>query len=281
MDIRGVIFIALFATRAVTLKSPVAPAIPDLQTGGLVIEEHVNVFTRSDQDHGARDVAPDSRAVLVWDSRRQEAGTSGVYARLLDPPGRPLTHEVHVNQYIRSHQCFPDVAWAGGDIVWFVRDSHGQDGQAGSIVARRFSPDLTPAGPEIAVNTTREGNQTSPVVVGGTDGSAIIAWANTVGGGQNRSDIRAILLNSDGGTASDEFVISGVADGRDVSPSIASLPGRGDRDYRLDPGHKGFVHDELGRDYDQLSMVSVKPLEAGMPRALSVSGHIRLFLCGR
>lgn len=189
----------------------------------VTIEEQGNVFTGSAQDNAALDVGPDGRVVLVWDSRRQEAGTYGVFARGFDALGRPLTHEVHINEYVKSHQRLPSVAFAGEDAVWFVWNSHGQDGQAGSIVARRFRVDLTPAGPEMAVNTTREGDQTHPVVAGRTDGSALIAWSTTLQSNSARTEIRSRLVDSEGRMLGDEVVVGQNGDGRDILPAVAPM----------------------------------------------------------
>jgi hypothetical protein len=202
-----------------------ATADPDVENSSFVtIESRGNVFTGSTQENAAVDVGPDGRVVLVWDSRRQEAGTYGVYARCFDALGRPITHEVHVNEYVKSHQRLPGVAFAGGDEVWFVWDSHGQDGQAGSIVARRFSSDLMPAGPEIGVNSTREGDQTYPVISGRTDGSALVAWSTTLQGGGSRSEIRARLVDSSDRTIGEEIVVGQRSDGWDILPTVAPLP---------------------------------------------------------
>jgi len=190
----------------------------------VTIERQGNVFTGSTQDNAALDVGPDGRVVLVWDSRRQEAGTYGVFARGFDALGRPLTHEVHINEYVKSHQRLPGVAFAGEDAVWFVWDSHGQDGQAGSIVARRFQANLTPAGPEMAVNTIREGDQSYPVVAGRTDGSALIAWSTTLHSNSSRTEIHTRLVDSNDLMSSDEVVVEQNGGGRDVLPAVAPMP---------------------------------------------------------
>jgi hypothetical protein len=196
----------------------------DTPSAIVTIEEQVNVFTSSEQDNATIDMSPDGRTVIAWESKRQEAGTYGIYARALDALGRPLTHEVHVNQYVRSQQRLPGVAFAGGETVWFVWDSYGQDGQAGSIVARRFHTDLRPEGPEIPVNTTREGDQTNPVIIGRSNGSALIAWTSAIPGVGRRSDIRARLFDPKDRPITGEVEVSEDNDALDVLPAIAALP---------------------------------------------------------
>ncbi len=223
-----VIVLSVATAAGLSARTPIGPraavGLDGSDSSPLTIEMRGNVFTGSTQENAAVDVGPDGRVVLVWDSRRQEAGTYGVFARAFDALGRPITHEVHVNEYVKSHQRLPGVAFAGGEEVWFVWNSHGQDGQAGSIVARRFDAELVPAGPEIAVNTTQEGDQTDPVISGRADGSALIVWSTTLPGEGLRTEIRARLLDSSDRATCDEIVVGQSRDGHDILPTVASLP---------------------------------------------------------
>ena len=57
---------------------------------GVWYEARVNSFTKSTQSHSAMDVAADGQTVVVWDSRRQQKGSYGVYLQRYSEAGKPL-----------------------------------------------------------------------------------------------------------------------------------------------------------------------------------------------
>jgi len=61
-------------------------------------EAQANTYTFSAQEDPSLAVDGEGRLLATWTSRRQELGTYGVFAQLLDPLGRPLGTELHVNQ---------------------------------------------------------------------------------------------------------------------------------------------------------------------------------------
>ncbi len=150
------------------------------------IDVQANTCTNSSQDAVAFDHDLAGEFVVTWQSRRQESGTYGVFARRFDAAGRPLSQEVHVNAFTRGMQMRPVVALGPGGEVWFAWESFGQDGDQGAIIARNFAADLQTATGETLVNAVMAGHQSEPTLVATPDGGAIVAWSSTRDGEPTR-----------------------------------------------------------------------------------------------
>lgn len=200
-----------------------APCSGSVVDGGLSTELRANVFTSSAQASAALDADP-AGVVAVWDSRRQEAGTYGVYGRTFDLGGRPLSHEVRINEYARGVQRRPAVAKTPDGGIWVVWESHGQDGSGSGVVARRFDRALESTGPEVPVNETVYGDQAAPVVASGADEAALVAWTGPATEGPSPA-VFVRRIDESGSTA--EARLSRAASGRDSLPAIAALPNGG------------------------------------------------------
>ncbi len=208
--IQAPLLVLALLTLALSAASLLSPAGPSLAR----IDTRANVFESSEQGWTSLAVAGDGQVVAAWESRRQEAGRTGVYARLLDAAGRPASPEVRLHDPVRGDQRRPAVAWGEGG-VWFAWEAWGRDGSGSSVVARRFDHDLAPAGPELGLNSTRPGDQAEPAVAAGPAG-ALVAWTDT---GVEPSVIRARRPQS--GTA--EATVSASGSSADGHPSVAPL----------------------------------------------------------
>lgn len=185
-------------------------------------ETQVNAFTGSTQERATIAVDAAGRLVCVWDSRRQQGGQYGVYARWLDQAGTPLTGEVQVNDYATTAQMAPSVACGNDGSTWIVWTSHDQDGDLGSIVTRRYAGvDAVPSA-EIGVNALRDGHQSAPVVAVTGNGDALVAWTNQANG---TTSIRARRITAGGVPVGRELIIDEAPDVRCDVPTIAALPG--------------------------------------------------------
>ena len=188
------------------------------------IDVQANTFTRSSQEASALAQSPNGSLTLVWQSRRQQEGTYGVYARRFAADGTPLTGEVQVNATTRSHQTQPAVAVDDQDCVWFAWRSFGQDGSLGTIVARRFSADLSTATAEVIVNDLSEGNQQSPVVVALPGGRALVGWLDPDDADGN--SLRGRRLNAEGRLDGDAFEVASCKRGVRTPTAVAWPDGR-------------------------------------------------------
>jgi len=183
------------------------------------VELSANTFTWSSQDAVALALDGAGRAVVVWQSRRQQAGNYGIYARRFSALGEPLTGEIEVNQYIPGPQTAPAVALDAQGAAWFVWESLDQDGDGGGIFARRFDPELSTATVEVLVNEITAGHQTQVALACDAAGRALVAWTAPEDPDGARG-VYARFLAADGKPAGAQFRVGGVQ--RASLPSIAA-----------------------------------------------------------
>ncbi|MEP0845531.1 MAG: hypothetical protein HRF50_01775, partial [Phycisphaerae bacterium] len=187
------------------------------------IEVRVNTFTKSIQANPSIASDADGNLVVAWESRRQELGSSGIFAQRLDPLGRPIGTEIHVNQFAPSQQTAPAVAVGLGDRTWIAWESFGQDGNLGGIVARPFvtaaDGTLVAGEGEFLVNTTRHGHQSSPAIAVDAYGDVVFTWVSAHG---ERPLVMARALLADG-TFTEEWTVGAASAGRESQPSVACL----------------------------------------------------------
>ncbi len=185
------------------------------------VEVQANTFLENHQDHAALAFDGAGNLLTVWESRRQEQATPGVFAQLFDPLGRPLTTELHVNQFLPGGQGRPAAAFAPDGSAWVVWESGGQDGSGLGIQARRFgffpqaggNRTFGPLSDEISVNQTARGDQQAAGVAVSPAGRVLVTWISS------RADQRVAmgrLLDSEGGPLTGEFRL-GLSDSGDES----------------------------------------------------------------
>jgi hypothetical protein len=174
------------------------------------VELRLNAFTQSTQARVALDMDVQGNVVTAWDSRRQQAGTYGVYARWIGADGALGSAEEAVNLHTASMQTSPAVSVGDDGRPWFAWSSVGQDGSAGAIVARR-------TGDETLVNARTHGEQRDATVARRPDGGAVVAWSSHLGGVNEYIAVR--LLDADGTPTTDEIQVT-TGDHADIRPSV-------------------------------------------------------------
>ncbi|MCC6678045.1 MAG: hypothetical protein IT436_12965 [Phycisphaerales bacterium] len=185
-----------------------------------IIETQANTFTSSAQQHVAVDVDDSGCAVAAWESRRQNEGRPGVYARLFDGLGRAITPEIALGDGDRQFQTRPAVAFASDGAIWAAWSAYGPDGSGSGIIARRFDSYLCAAGPAIGVNQQREGDQSGVSLAAGPDGSALIAWTNF--SDSQRPVIAARAYSASGQPMGDEITLAAEPGLRNSTPVLAA-----------------------------------------------------------
>ncbi|WP_205370135.1 cadherin domain-containing protein [Thermoleptolyngbya sp. PKUAC-SCTB121] len=139
----------------------------------------VNTTTASNQQNSHVAIAPDGSFVITWSSENQDGSSWGVYARLFDSNGDPLTGEILVNQFTTGEQRYSTVAMdSDGNFVvtWQSFSQPSETVTTTGIVARRFSRTGTPLGDEFLVNTTTPGDQRFPAVGVAPSGNFVVVW---------------------------------------------------------------------------------------------------------
>ena len=77
------------------------------------------------------------RSLVVWTSVGQDGSGDGIFARLFDPSGNPMSDEVRINDFTGGNQKAPQVASDGLGNFIVVWQSQGQDGDGFGIMGRR------------------------------------------------------------------------------------------------------------------------------------------------
>lgn len=158
-----------------------------------ILETQANTFRSNNQIDPALAADAQGNVVVAWGSRRQEQGTFGIFAELVDPLGRHLSLEMHVNQFLPREQAQPAVAIDANGDAWISWHSVGQDGNGVSVYARRFEIDadaatpeerLKPLGDEFRVNDLIGATCHGAVIAAADDGQVLAVWNQTQEDGQ-------------------------------------------------------------------------------------------------
>ena len=193
-----------------------------------MVDLQANTFTKSNQGDASVAVDSEGRTMIAWTSRRQEHGTPGIFARHLDPLGRPLGPEIHVNEFIAGAQSAPSVAFDGQDHAWITWHSFGQFEDHGSIMARRFGLDadgsLVSLTGEFRVNDPGLLHRSEPSVSTGADGHALVTWTSAAG---NSSHVMARVIGPDGTPAGPATVLATGDENRVSLATSATLASKG------------------------------------------------------
>ncbi|MEM7229167.1 MAG: hypothetical protein AAF432_10170 [Planctomycetota bacterium] len=183
------------------------------------VDWRANTLTRSTQAEGTIAVMPDNDMVIAWSSRRQHMGRTGVFAQRFYADGTALGSETQLSVWPHGHQTAPALAGTEDGSFWAAWQSHGQDGDDGAILLRRFSATFD-GGDEILVNDITDGRQERPALHATPDGGVIVAWTDWSGEMQQpRARLRAFdrhgtphgpsipMTSRQGGTSQPSFAI--------------------------------------------------------------------------
>lgn len=146
----------------------------------------VNTTTAAYQRRPRVLVLTNGRFVASWASEDQDGDEHGVFLRVLDTDGTPLTEEIQVNQDSSNDQDFPAltaladgrfvVAWQSGPFFW--EDLPSPDGSGTGIYARIFDGDGMPLTDEFLVNDHAVHDQLEVQLSTLEDGSFLAVWTS-------------------------------------------------------------------------------------------------------
>lgn len=170
-------------------------------------------------------VFPDGSFTMAWESFEGDGSGFGVFAQRYGADGIPLGSKVLVNSTIDREQSAPSLAIDSTGNHLVVWQSKGQDGTGFGIYGQWLDPTGTKIGPEFGINTTTDGDQTSPVVAIDSTGRATVAWQSD---GQDGSDwgvyyarLDAVLGNVYDTTPSAETLVNDATAGIQRKPTLA------------------------------------------------------------
>ena len=204
-----------FRLTALTIAAAALGAVtwhdPDHRTPALTIDGlgydrvdlRANEYEPSTQDAVTLGVHRDGGVLLTWQSRRQQAGTYGVFARHFGPDGSARTGEIRLSATDTWNQTAPSVAVHDEGTVVGTWQSLDQDGSGEGSFARRFDRD----GPEFAAGTTTEGHQTQVACTPLTDGATLLAFV-AAAGVDGRDSIHLRVIDADGSPHAEQVVVA-------------------------------------------------------------------------
>jgi hypothetical protein len=138
----------------------------------------VNTYTTGYQYGPAIAASTSGNFVVVWSDYGQDGDAGGVYGKVFDATGSPVSGEFQVNQFTTGYQWLPKVAYGGnGDFV-VAWESENQDGAGYAVMARRFGSDGTPRANEFQVNQNTAGNQSNVAVAADAAGDFVVTWTS-------------------------------------------------------------------------------------------------------
>ncbi len=188
----------------------------------------VNTYATGNQYQPAVAMDDFGNFVVVWAGEGWAAGEinvverHGIYARVFDALGQPITDQFQVNQYRPNVQDRPRVAMdADGDFV-VTWTSYGQDSDKDGVFARMYTLQGVPKGPEFLVNTVVQNRQDNPDVAMDANGNFVIVWRafNHPNDG-NQWGIFGQRFNAAGQKVGGEFRINTYTAGDQVDPRVA------------------------------------------------------------
>jgi hypothetical protein len=128
-------------------------------------------------------VGIDSVGNFVVAATAPDADYFGVWAQRFSDSGVALGAEFLVNSYVTGSQESQDVAMApNGDFVVVWQTYNYLTSEFDELSARAFRADGTPVAPEVTVNSSTAGPQTSPSVGIAGDGRFVVAWRTSLDG---------------------------------------------------------------------------------------------------
>lgn len=167
--------------------------------------------------------------VVVWDEADDGSG-GGIGGRLFDATGAPAGPEFIVNTYTTLGQYNPGVAmdaagnfvvaWAGNGYRYVDGEGYFED----PVVARRFTADGTPRGPEFFVTSNPDyyGTTGTLDVAMGAAGDFMVTWE---GFGFTVVDIHARRFQADGTPVGPQFFVNTFDGYSSYDPDIGATTG--------------------------------------------------------
>ena len=181
-------------------------------------EIQVHSTTAGDQELPVVAVNASGQFAVAWQSAGQDGSGDGIYARVFDATGAPISNETLVNSYTENNQQSPRIAMddAGNFIV--VWESAGQDGGGLGIYAQRLDSDGVAIGSEFQVNTTTASDQREAAVAMDADGDFVIVWRSK---DPSSDGIFGQRYDSNGDAVGGEFLINTVVADAQTVPDVA------------------------------------------------------------
>lgn len=181
-----------------------------------ILETLVNTTLPPTQTNAGVAMNPASGAfVVTWTSN--DANKDGIFARIFNADGTPVSAEIPVNTTTTDQQDFSTVGMAADGSFVIAWDSKNQDGVSHGIYAQRFNAAGAKLGGEFLVNQFTTGNQIEPAIAVAADGQFVVAWNDDRNGG----DIYVRHFSNTGAALSNEILVNTNTANGQFLPAVA------------------------------------------------------------
>ena len=198
----------------------------------LVASGEIPVNQTFDDDQGEPAIAglTNGNIVVAWEEDGEPDGDyEGVFARIIDPNGAPVTDEFQVNTFFSGDQDDPKITALsdGGFVV--IWESKLQDTSDNGIFGQRFDASGTEVGTEFQVNSFVTGNQDTASVAALADGGFVVTWESfnqELGGTSNSNGVFAQRFEVSGTTPTavgSEFQVNTTTTNSQDDSAVAGL----------------------------------------------------------
>ena len=185
----------------------------------------INITTQFSQAKPVVKYFPDGKFIVIWESWKQETPVVsgyGVFGRIYNSPGNPISNEVQINDYTLDYQWYADVITLDSENFVVTWCSWEQDGSDGGIYMKRFNTLWESYGPEIRVNSTTRYYQWLPKLAKTPGGNIAVVWSSWQQDG-SREAIYAKILDSQLNEKSFESRINDVTENFQWEPGIVAI----------------------------------------------------------
>ncbi|MDP1863954.1 MAG: DUF4347 domain-containing protein [Thiobacillus sp.] len=181
-----------------------------------LLETLANITTANKDNNTSVAVNPTSGAfVVTWTSdSAQDGDKDGIFARIYDSGGNPISGQILVNTITQDKQLNSAVAMDSSGNFVVVWESKTIDY---GIFAQRFDATGAKTGGLFIVNLTPSGDQTTPAIAMAADGQFVVAWQDDRNGG----DIYVRHFNSAGAATSNEIQANTNTSSGQYAPAVA------------------------------------------------------------
>ncbi|WP_424971012.1 Ig-like domain-containing protein [Dinoroseobacter sp. S76] len=153
----------------------------------------------------------------------------GIFTKLFDASGVPLTGDILVNTSVSSTQADPAITALGtGFVVSYT--TFNVDGSSEGIAFQRFDASGVPQGSETVANEEISSNQFQSDIVQLADGRFVVVWTSATSGSAGDGSSNGVfgrIFNADGTAATGEFLINEITLNAQGTPSVVGTPDGG------------------------------------------------------
>ncbi|MCC7259478.1 MAG: FG-GAP repeat protein [Alphaproteobacteria bacterium] len=233
----------------------------------------INTYATLEQRDVKGALLSNGNVAVIWNSEDQDGSGWGVYGQIVTPALAKVGSEFRVNTFVAGDQGTDDsydgsvtiTALSNGNFVagWM---SYGQDGDNWGFYAQIFDSTGAKVGSEFRVNSTTQGIQEAPELLGLANGYFLAVWSgqNVDGDGYG---LVGQLFDSSGNRIRSERVITEITRYNQYEPDMAVLA---NGDVVVDYTHYTDAEDDGFETYRSV----LRPFAGyDTPSALAVGGE--------